>query len=125
MTSPILSTLVLFAPSGGGSYGLPMLIIQFGLIFAIFYFLLIRPQQRARKQQEERLMQIKKGDQIVTAGGIVGEVLHIRQTTKDGASVPALDDHITIKSGESRLVVERQRIARVATTDTSAAAGTP
>jgi preprotein translocase subunit YajC len=125
MTSPILSTLALFAPSGGGSYGLPMLIIQFGLIFAIFYFLLIRPQQRARKQQEERLMQIKKGDQIVTAGGIVGEVLHIKQTTKDGAAVPALDDHITIKSGESRLVVERQRIARVATTDTSAASGAP
>ena len=125
MTTPIPASLVLFAPSGGGSYGLPMLIIQFGLIFAIFYFLLIRPQQRARKQQEERLMQIKKGDQVVTAGGIVGEVLHIRQTTKDGAAAPALDDHITIKSGESRLVVERQRIARVAATDTSAASGTP
>ena len=125
MTTPILATIpiaALFAPSGGGSYGLPMLLIQFALIFAIFYFLLIRPQQRARKQQEERLMQIKKGDQVVTAGGIVGEVLHIKQTMKDGAAAPALDDHITIRSGESRLVVERQRIARVATTDTSAAA---
>ena len=121
MTPPILA---LFAPTGGGSYGLPMLIIQFGLIFAIFYFLLIRPQQRQRKQQEERLMQIRKGDQVVTAGGIVGEVVHIRMTARDGATAPALDDHITIKSGESRLVVERQRIARVATTDTSAAAPT-
>ena len=121
MTPPILA---LFAPTGGGSYGLPMLIIQFGLIFAIFYFLLIRPQQRQRKQQEERLMQIRKGDQVVTAGGIVGEVVHIRMTARDGTTAPALDDHITIKSGESRLVVERQRIARVATTDTSAAAPT-
>ena len=120
MTSPTIASLVLFAPSGGGSYGLPMLIIQFGLIFAIFYFLLIRPQQRQRKQQEERLMQIKKGDQIVTAGGIIGEVLHIKQTSKDGT--PSLEDQVTIRSGESRLVVERQRIARVATTDTSAAA---
>jgi preprotein translocase subunit YajC len=124
MTSPSFAALALFAPSGGGSYGLPMLIIQFGLIFAIFYFLLIRPQQRQRKQQEERLMQIRKGDQIVTAGGIVGEVVHIRMTTKEGAATPALDDQITIKSGESRLIVERQRIARVATTDTSAAAPT-
>ena len=124
MTSPFVLGLALFAPSGGGSYGLPMLIIQFGLIFAIFYFLLIRPQQRARKQQEERLMQIRKGDQIVTAGGIVGEVLHIKQAMKDGAPAPGLEDQITIRSGESRLVVERQRIARVATTDTSAAAPT-
>lgn len=124
MTSSLLAALVLFAPSGGGSYGLPMLIIQFGLIFAIFYFLLIRPQQRARKQQEERLMQIRKGDQIVTAGGIVGEVLHIKQAMKDGAAAPSLEDQITIRSGESRLIVERQRISRVATTDTSAAAPT-
>ena len=119
MTAPLFA---IFAPSGGGSYGLPMLLIQFGLIFAIFYFLLIRPQQRARKQQEERLLQVKKGDQIVTAGGIVGEVVHVRLTTKDGAAAASLEDHLTIKSGESRLVVERQRIARVASTDTSAVA---
>ena len=119
MTVPLFA---IFAPSGGGTYGLPMLLIQFGLIFAIFYFLLIRPQQRARKQQEERLLQVKKGDQIVTAGGIVGEVVHVRLTTKDGAAAPSLEDHLTIKSGESRLVVERQRIARVAATDTSAVA---
>ena len=124
MTSASILGLALFAPSGGGSYGLPMLIIQFGLIFAIFYFLLIRPQQRARKQQEERLMQLRKGDQVVTAGGIVGEVLQITTAMKDGAPVPGLEDQITIRSGESRLIVERQRISRVATTDTSAAAPT-
>ena len=49
-----------------------------------------------------------------TAGGIVGEVVHIRETVKDGQRQPSMDDRITIRSGESRLIIERARIARVA-----------
>jgi preprotein translocase subunit YajC len=58
-------------------------------------------------------MAIKKGDQIVTAGGIVAEVVHIKESLKDGVPVSALTDHITIKSGESKLIVTRARIASV------------
>ena len=53
---------------------------------------------------------IKRGDAVVTAGGIVGEVVHIREQT---AGAPGADDNVTIRSGESRLVVERGRIAKV------------
>lgn len=80
------------------------------LIFAIFYFIVFRPQMKQRKQLELQMRTIKRGDEIVTVGGIVGEVQHIRELV---AGTPAGEDHITIRSGESRLVVERARIARV------------
>ena len=107
--------LFLFAPAGGGGGmgSLAPFLFQIVLIFGIFYFLLLRPQQQQRKQHEAALKALKRGDEVVTAGGVVGEVLHVKETSKDGQPVKAMDDRITIKSGESRLVVERGRIARI------------
>ncbi len=53
--------------------GMPMLIIMFG----IFYFLLIRPQQKKAKEHRALLDSLKKGDNVVTAGGIFGKVTAI------------------------------------------------
>jgi len=99
----------------GGSAPSPLfqLGIQFALILAIFYFLMIRPQQKQRRQHEESLRNLQKGDEIVTTGGIIAQVVHIRETMKDGAPVKSMDDQVTIKSAESRLIVERGRIAKV------------
>ena len=111
-----LFALALFAQPAGGQGGggaLPLFLFQIAMIFGIFYFLMIRPQQKQKKAHEERLRNIKKGDEIVTAGGIVGEVVHIRETVKDGQRAPSMDDRVTIRSGESRLIIERARIARV------------
>ena len=47
---------------------------------AIFWFLLIRPQMRQQKQHREKIAWVKKGDQVVTAGGIVGKVLKVDDT---------------------------------------------
>lgn len=47
---------------------------------AIFYFLLIRPQMRQQKAQREKIAAVKKGDQVVTAGGIVGKVTKVDDT---------------------------------------------
>jgi len=74
---------------------------------------MIRPQQKQRKAHEERLRNVKKGDEIVTAGGIVGEIVHIREAMKDGKREATMEDRITIRSGDSRLVIERSRISRV------------
>lgn len=95
------------APAGGS---IAPFLFQIGAIFAIFYFLMIRPQQKQRKAHEAAILALKKGDQVVTAGGLVGEVVHIAAPGEKGAS---LGDHITIKCGESRLVVVRSRIANV------------
>jgi preprotein translocase subunit YajC len=103
---------LLQAAPGGGSSFTPLL-FQFGLIFLIFYFLIIRPQQKQRKRHEEALRNLAKGDRIVTGGGIVAEVVHIKQAMVEGAAKPGMDDEVTIRSGESRLIVERGRIAKI------------
>ena len=110
--TPAMPALSLLALQAGGSSLLPFL-IQVVAIFAIFYFLLIRPQQKQRRQHEEALRNIKRGDEVVTAGGIVGEIVHIKEAVVDGAPRKTMDDRITIRSGESRLIVERGRIAKV------------
>ena len=103
---PILAQTAAAQPAAGGSAAGTL--FMFGSIFAIFYFLVIRPQAKERKAHEARVMGIKKGDQIVTAGGIVGEVVHIAAGATAG-----LGDHVTIKRGESRLIVTRGRIVSV------------
>jgi preprotein translocase subunit YajC len=112
MSLPIAIHPALLAALQGGTSGSGQLFILVAM-FAIFYFLLIRPQQQQRKKHEAALMDISKGDEIVTAGGIVGEVLSMRETVKDGTASKTLEDRVTIKSGESKLVVERGRIAKV------------
>jgi preprotein translocase subunit YajC len=74
---------------------------------------MIRPQQKQRKQHESTIMKLKKGDDIVTVGGIIAKVIHIKEGVKDGGPAPSLADAVTIQSGESRLIVERGRIARI------------
>jgi preprotein translocase subunit YajC len=99
------------APAAGSGSLMPI-VVQFVLIIGIIYFIMIRPQQKQRKKHEELLGALKRGDEVVTAGGIVGEVIHIREMSSEGGKTRA-DDRVTIKSGESRLVVERGRIARI------------
>jgi preprotein translocase subunit YajC len=86
---------------------------MYGAIFAIFYFILIRPGQKQRKAQDALIKQVKRGDEIVTSGGLIGEVIHIKESSASEGASNTMEDRITIKSGESRVVVERGRIARV------------
>lgn len=51
------------------------------LLFAIFYFLIIRPQQKQRKKHEEFIKNLKKGQVVVTSGGIIGEIKGISEDT--------------------------------------------
>ena len=62
--------------AGGFSSFIPLI-----LMFVIFYFLLIRPQQKKSKEHREMISNIKKGDRIVTSGGIHGDVTHVGETT--------------------------------------------
>jgi preprotein translocase subunit YajC len=110
-------TLFLLQASANPIFGT---LFMYVAIAAIFYFILWRPQQRQRKQHEQTIRSLKRGDEIVTAGGIVGEVVHIKERTA-GQVTP--EDQITIRSGESRLVVERGRIVRVGSAPGAAAPG--
>jgi preprotein translocase subunit YajC len=109
------------APAAGGSSLMPFL-FQLGAIMAIFYFLMIRPQQKQRKALEDAILAMKKGDAVVTTGGVVGEVVHIKETIDDGKPSKGMDDLVTIRTGEVKIVVERRAIARVASAGSTAAA---
>ena len=123
MHSSILPALLVLQAGGGGIGSMSPFLIQVTLILAIFYFFLIRPQAQQKKKHEEALRSIRRGDQIVTFGGIVGEVIHIRETpAEEGKSNPN-EDRITIKTGESRIVIERGKIARVARISASGSEG--
>jgi preprotein translocase subunit YajC len=75
--------IVAMAPpqSGQGGGEIYSTLIMFGAIIAIFYFMIIRPQQKRQKEREKLLSAIKKGDKIVTSGGIHGEIVGIDEKT--------------------------------------------
>jgi preprotein translocase subunit YajC len=112
--SSILPAILALQTGGGGLGSLSPFLVQVILILGIFYFFLIRPQQQQKRKHEELLRSIKRGDRVVTFGGIVGEVVHIKEiVVADGATARPMEDEVTIRSAESRLVVERGKIARI------------
>ena len=61
---------------GGVANFLPIL-----LIFAVFYFILIRPQQKRQRQLQETIASLKNGDRVITTGGIIGVITTVRETS--------------------------------------------
>ena len=78
-----MDILIAMAPQGseGGGGSLISTIIMFGAIFAIFYFMIIRPQQKRAKEREKLLSNIEKGDKIVTSGGVHGTIVGLEDKT--------------------------------------------
>ena len=97
------AALAIFGVPREGADGTLIFMIQMMAIFAIFYFLLIRPQRKEQQRHQEMIRTVKKGDDVVTAGGIIGTVVH------------AQEDRLTLRTGENtRIVVERARVAKMA-----------
>ncbi len=89
------------APAGGGNPIIGQLLFFIPLIL-IFYFLLIRPQQQQRKRHQEMIAAVKRGDMVVTSGGLIGKV------TK------ATDEELTVELADSvRVRVRRAYISDV------------
>jgi preprotein translocase subunit YajC len=106
----LAGAVVLFAaddapnPKGGGD--LFTMMLPFLAIFALFYFLMIRPQRREQARQQEMLNAVKKNDRVITIGGIYGVVANVNQDTKEA----------TIKVDETtntKLRITLSSIARV------------
>ena len=94
-------------PMGGNSMGAT--IIMLIAMVAIFYFMLIRPENKRKKEAEELRSSLKVGDQITTIGGIIGTVVSIK------------DDKFVIETGADQVRIELQKWA-LSTNDTAAAA---
>lgn len=69
------------APQGGGSANLISTLIMFGAIFLIFYFMIIRPQQKRAKEREKMLAAMQKGDKVITSGGLHGTIAGLDDKT--------------------------------------------
>lgn len=80
------------APQGGPASILPTL-ITFGLVFLIFYFLIIRPQNKKQKETKAMLASLGKGDRVVTIGGIRGTI----QSLKEDAVVLKVDNNTSLE----------------------------
>ncbi|HVU49838.1 MAG TPA: preprotein translocase subunit YajC [Polyangia bacterium] len=79
MTHSLVHTVVSLAQatpaqSGGGPFGQFGSLVPMVAIFAIFYFLIIRPNSRKQKEHQQMLSELKKGDEVVTQGGIIGKI---------------------------------------------------
>lgn len=87
------------APAAGGGSSLSF-IIMLVLIFVVMWLFMIRPQQKKQKEVEKFRNELKKGDKVVTIGGIYGTVSEI----KDRTVLLEIDKNVTVKVDKSSLV---------------------
>ncbi|MBF2754386.1 MAG: preprotein translocase subunit YajC [Gammaproteobacteria bacterium AqS3] len=87
------------SPEAGGGFNFfdPILLMLLG-IFALMYFLTIRPQQKRAKAHRELISSIKEGDEVVTSGGIVGRITQVDENV------------VTLTSGESSFKLQRSAV---------------
>ncbi len=82
-----------YAQDGGAAAGI-ISIIPFILIFVIMYFLLIRPQQKKMKEHQAMVSALRRGDQVVTQGGIIGKVVKVKE---DGEAEVEIADGVKVR----------------------------
>ncbi len=88
--------------SGGGAYGGLIMIV---LIFGIFYFLLVRPQMKRQKEHSKMLESLKKGDRVITTGGIHGTIVGV----KDDIAVLKIADEVKVEVSKSCVAAIKER----------------
>lgn len=95
-----LTQILLMTPQEGQSGGSGwQTLIMFGLIAVVFYFFFIRPQSKRNKELKRFRENLKKGDKVITAGGIHGKIIEVNETT------------VIIESEGTRLKIEKASIA--------------
>jgi len=98
-----------FLTSTDSTGGMMSTIIMMVVMIGVFYFLLIRPENKRKKEAENMRSSVKTGDQITTIGGIVGTVINVK------------DDKIVIETGADQVRLEMTKWA-ISSNDTAAAA---
>lgn len=82
-----------------GQGGFLVLLPMYAIIFMVFYFFLIRPQKKQQAEKEAMVNAIKKNDEVITAGGIYGTVVNV----KDKSVVVRVDDNVKIEFDKSAI----------------------
>ncbi|MEM6360284.1 MAG: preprotein translocase subunit YajC [Bacteroidota bacterium] len=94
----------IFLQAAGDGSGISSLIL-FGGVALVFYFFMIRPQQKKQKEQKKFIEEIKRGDQVITVGGIHGKVL----TLEEDAVSLEVDKGVKMKVQKSSISLEASR----------------
>ncbi|MBQ1371415.1 MAG: preprotein translocase subunit YajC, partial [Oscillospiraceae bacterium] len=84
------------AANSNSSFGGANTLVMMGLLLAFFYFMVIRPENKKKKEQEALRNSLRKGDKIITIGGIMGKIVDVK------------DDKIVIETGEDQVRMELQ-----------------
>jgi preprotein translocase subunit YajC len=92
------------SPEGGGGSDWT-LVIFLVLIFALFYFLMIRPQRKRQKAQQQLMQSLKKGDRVLTVGGIYGVI----ENLNDNSVVLKVESGATIRVTRSSIAGKREK----------------
>ncbi len=93
-------------PPGGEAEGFDWSILIFiALIFGVFYFLMIRPQRKRQKEHEELMTELRKGDRVITAGGIYGTV----ESLSDDSLVLKVESGATMRIARNSVVGRREK----------------
>jgi preprotein translocase subunit YajC len=99
----VIETILAMAPQDGAGGGQSMVstLVFFALIFVVFYFMILRPQQKRAKERQKMLDSIKKGDKVVTSGGMHGKVVNV----DDATVLLDVGDNIKLKFDRSAISV--------------------
>jgi len=102
-----------YAQDVAGMFGSATQFLPLVLIFVVFYFLLIRPQQQKQKEMRQMISALKRGDRVVTGGGIIGTVQRVPTVQdKNGKQVASSEIEVEIAQG-IRVTVLRDTISSV------------
>ena len=102
-----------YAQDVAGMFGSATQFLPLVLIFVVFYFLLIRPQQQKQKEMRQMIAAIKRGDRVVTGGGIIGTVQRVPMVQdKDGKQVASGEIEVEI-APNIKVTVLRDTISSV------------
>ncbi len=108
--------------SGAGGGDVFVSLLPLVLIFIVFYFLLIRPQQQKMKQHRAMLEALKKGDQVVTGGGIVGKITRV---DADGMVMVEIAPNVQVKIVKGTITDVLNKPAPAANENAGTAAAAP
>lgn len=97
----VSTVLAMGSPPAGQTQSPLVGIVPMIFLFVIFYFVLIRPQQKKAKQQAEMLKTVKSGDKIITTSGIIATVITVK------------DDSISIRSADAKFEITKGAVAEI------------
>ncbi len=92
------------AADGGLTSSIWPMLIFIVLLFAMMYFLMIRPQRRRQKEHQELMSELRRGDRVVTAGGIYGEI----ESVRDDSVVLKVESGATLRIAKSSVIIKQQ-----------------